>query len=473
MSHRYEDALARSKRIVQESMELTRKTREADKLFEPSLDSFKAILDIRSPRLSSFSPEKRTSTRASSKPDTKRGSLSDGLLSQVSELTHKVKQVQHEKDKFEKITEELRYRISALEALEKENQSLKRENKRLRGERGSQPSALDSEKFEQYDERISDLERRLKGLRNEIHEKDAIIQHKDKKLKEIVSELGDYKKSADKHRLVDYNEFIELQRKYEETLRSRTEIQDRFNQLYLETYSQDSKNKKIFQNEITEARSQLNTLENEYKAELTRFRKDYEKLEAENVELRKRLKISEELQLEYNTVLRKLGEMEHLIAKKQTTVLSSIQELSPNIPTRLSTNHDHKIQLFNTKIRENSEKIKQLENRLAFSVEAMESLPQSTKMNTDRSSKHKKSNRTPTRKSVIPHTLGAKSRSESRLRSTSRSQTPDQPKPILKLPSTRYAKSTKSARLGKNCDKCDKRQSTERMKNSKSTKELL
>lgn len=344
MSNRLEDTLARSRMILQRSMEITKRAKEASN-----------ILDYESTKPSD--PFYNQSNSMSFSEHIPASNPQESVNSQLLELNHKVRDLENDKNRLERINSELKARCVSYENLELDNQNLRRENVRLRQEMVNDTERdhhIHTRKIQELEDRIAEMNQNYEAILNEKLDKEAQILKLDEALARLTRESGG----------LDENEFLELQRKYEDMLRSRTELQEKYNLLYSKNKSVGNLNKSQFQSEITQAKKQLIILEKEYKAELLELKHSYDKLVSENRFLRKKVEISEDIHKTstyeklYQTEDRRLSSHNH----RYTPSLSNLTYL----PTHFNT--------FESKVKENSAKIKQLEKRLALSITDLETV---------------------------------------------------------------------------------------------------
>ena len=373
MSYRLEDTLARSRLILQKSMEITKRAKESTNPldYESTKPSEPFYNQSNSMSFSDYLP----------------GNPPEASQILVKEVGTRVQELEDDKIKLERQNAELRVKLVTFEILEKENQSLKRENARLRKEMVSDTERdyhIHYRKIQELEHKIQEINQSYEILLNEKLDKEARILKQEEIIARLSREKPEFRMDGG---IVSCEDFLEMQRKYEELLRSRTELQEKYNILYSKFTSTQGLNKTQFKKELSHAKKHIKDLEQDYKNELLELKHSYDKLLSDNKFLRKKLSITEELSENISPFdkLYKTDTFNTSSNHRNTPTLSNPSYFQPHFAT------------FEHKVKENSAKIKQLQQRLALSVSGLESVQAPLK--SSRSSSRIKKSSNPPKKS--------------------------------------------------------------------------
>lgn len=339
MSNRLEDTLARSKMILKRSIEFTTRAKGSN-----------IILDYESTQPTDQFYNQTNSIPSSAYIPSSNPQVS--LNTQVAELNHKVRDLENDRNRLEKLNSELRTRLLSCNSLEIDNQSLKKENLKLRQEIVNfteRDYHIHSRKIQELEDRIAEMNQNYEVLLNEKLDKEAHIL----KQEEVIARL-----TRDHLNRSTTDDFLVMQRKYEDILRSKTELQENYNLLYSKLNYVQSLNKPQIQHEITQAKNQLITVENQYKTDLLNLKHLYDKLLTENTLLRKKSHSSSDLHkntFPYDRLYQTADLTYSTHKHRQSPLLSN----STYFPTHFST--------LDSKDKENSYKIKDPKKRLESS----------------------------------------------------------------------------------------------------------
>lgn len=373
MSNRLEDTLATSRLILQKSMEITKRAKESTHPldYESTKPSEPFYNQSNSMSFSDYLP----------------GHPPEVSSTSVNEIGSKVQELENDKIKLERQNAELKVKLATFEILERENQSLKRENARLRKEMVSDTERdyhIHYRKIQELEYKIEEINKSYEVLLNEKLDKEAHILKQEEIIARLSREKPEFNMDGG---IVNCEEFLDMQRKYEDLLRSRTELQEKYNILYSKFTSTQSLNKTQFQKELSHAKKHIKDLEQDYKNELLQLKHSYDKLLSDNKFLRKKLSITEGLSENISPFdkLYKTDTFHSSSNHRNTPSLSNPSYFNPHFAT------------FEHKVKENSAKIKELEQRLALSISDLESVQ--VPLKSSRSSSRMKKSSNPPKKS--------------------------------------------------------------------------
>jgi hypothetical protein len=373
MSNRLEDTLARSRLILQKSMEITKRSKESTNTldYESTKPSEPFYNQSNSMSFSDYLP----------------GHPPEASQTLVNEIGSRVQELENDKIKLERQNAELKVKLVTFEILDKENHCLKRENARLRKEMGCDTERdyhIHYRKIQELEHKIQEISQSYEVLLNEKLDKEAHMLKQEEIIARLTKEKPELRRDGS---IVSCDEFLEMQRKYEDLLRSRTELQEKYNILYSEFTSTQSLNKTQFKKELSHVKKHVKDLEQDYKHELLELKQSYDKLLSDNKFLRKKLSITDGLSENISPFdrLHKADTFSTSSNHRNTPTLSNPSYFQPHFAT------------FEHKVKENSAKIKELEQRLALSISDLESVQ--VPLRSSRSSSRIKKSSNPPKKS--------------------------------------------------------------------------